>query len=106
MLKSSHNPTSSGVGNSARNYPRPLHSYHWQYLRAFKKPKPQMKLWDFLSHWEVSHAELATICQCSVSTVNLWFLSPNSPNRKEPLPKHKELLAEAHQIFLKAARAA
>lgn len=85
---------------------RPLHPYHWNALEYVRKKnrKPQMELMEFMKYWQVSRKELSYICQCSVSLVGLWFTQ--TENHAEPSDRHKELLAEAHQIFLQASKRA
>lgn len=87
-----------------QGYARPLHPHHWQalaYVRS-KNRKPQMELMEFLKHWEVSREELSRICNCSVALVGRWFTQ--TKNHMEPSDRHKELLAEAHQVFLQASK--
>ena len=59
-----------------------------------------MELSDFLSWWDVSNQQLADICECSISTVERWFLNPDSPNHREPTEEHKRKLALAHYLWL------
>ena len=51
---------------------------------------------EFLKYWDVSREEIATICDCSVVTVNFWF-APSSHRR--PKENHKQQLALAHHIW-------
>jgi hypothetical protein len=82
--------------------PRPPQRRHWQALKEFRENKPKhpiVELEEFLSFWEVSNAELAEICECSVSTVERWFFSKDNPNYRSPTEHHKQLLAEAHYLW-------
>jgi hypothetical protein len=82
--------------------PRPPKRRHWDKLNDFraKKPKhPIVELEQFLSFWSVNNAELAQICECSISTVERWFFSPENQNYRQPTEKHKQLLAEAHFLW-------
>jgi hypothetical protein len=82
--------------------PRPPQRRHWDKLRDFRVSKPKhpiVELEQFLSFWEVSNAELAEICECSLSTVERWFFLPDNPNLRNPTEKHKQLLAEAHYLW-------
>ena len=58
-----------------------------------------MELFDFLNFWHVERDELATICGCSVSTVNQWFSQGKASRAIDPL--YKDRLAIAHHIWLK-----
>lgn len=83
-------------------YPRPPQRCQWENLREFKRSKPRhptVELDEFLSFWEVSNSDLAEVCECSISTVERWFLDKNSPNYREPTERHKHMLAEAHYLW-------
>lgn len=82
--------------------PLPPQYRHWDNLREFRKTRPRqptVELDDFLKYWQVSNAELAEICECSVKTVERWFFAPTSPNRRNPTEYHKQRLAEAHYLW-------
>lgn len=58
-----------------------------------------MSLDDFLAHWDVSRPDLAAICECSVGTVNHWFMK--GPSRRELEPHHRRRLADAHRELIR-----
>jgi hypothetical protein len=82
--------------------PKPPQRRHWEVLRGFRENKPKhptVELEQFLSFWEVSNTELSEICECSISTVERWFLNKDSDNYRAPTERHKQLLAEAHYLW-------
>lgn len=82
--------------------PRPPQRRHWQVLKEFRENQPKhptVELEEFLSFWEVNNAELALICECSISTVERWFFSKDNPNYRSPTEHHKQLLAQAHYLW-------
>jgi len=85
-----------------KRVPHPVSAEQWDRLKAFKQNHRHstMELDNFCSFWEVSHQELADICECSLSTVERWFLNPTSPHRREPTEIHKQNLALAHYHWL------
>ena len=76
-------------------YPR---QEHWQSLD--KLSDLLMEPQEFVSHWRVSHSELAKIVGCSESTVAHWFCR-NSTNRALPNNYHKLRLAMVHKLWSK-----
>lgn len=83
-------------------YPRPPQHRHWENLREFKRSKPRhpvVELEEFLSFWEVSNSDLSEICECSISTVERWFLDKSSPSHRAPTERHKQMLAECHYLW-------
>jgi hypothetical protein len=73
---------------------------HWIALNAYLQfaQGSLMELDEFLKHWDVSREELATICDCSLTTVNHWF--SQAANQRIPSEKHKQRLALAHHIWV------
>lgn len=55
----------------------------------------EMSLEEFLAHWDVDRKELALICECSVSTVDHWFMQGKS--RRHPDQGHCRRLADVHR---------
>lgn len=67
----------------------------WEFFVTRKK-MDEMDLSEFLSHWQVSREELAIICECSLNTVNHWFMKTERSYRPPEL-HHRRRLAEAHR---------
>jgi uncharacterized membrane protein len=61
-------------------------------LRLYVNCQLEMSHTDFYAKWNVSHATMARICQCSESTVNHWF--SQGKRHQEPQPIHRRRLAE------------
>jgi hypothetical protein len=85
-----------------KHLPHPVSAQHWDMLKAFREKNrhPTLELDDFLSFWDVTNQELADICECSLSTVERWFLNPNSPNQRDLSEEYKQRLALAHYLWL------
>jgi hypothetical protein len=85
-----------------KHLPHPVSAQHWDMLKAFREKNrhPTVELDDFLSFWDVTNQELADICECSLSTVERWFLNPNSPNQRDLSEEYKQRLALAHYLWL------
>lgn len=64
-----------------------------------KLKPPTLELEEFLSYWKVTHAELTQICECNISTVGQWFLSPDDADYCPPTEHHKQILAQAHYLW-------
>jgi len=75
--------------------PRPPQRRHWKVLDKFDCR--QMEPEEFMACWEVSYADLARICRCSIDTVKHWFTAGTS--HREPTEEHKRRLAMAHLIW-------
>jgi hypothetical protein len=60
-----------------------------------------MELDEFLKFWDVSREELASICDCSLTTVNHWF--SRGEHHRVLSDKHKQRLALAHYIWTTVA---
>ena len=76
--------------------PKLLYPRQWNQFLGMKKAHiDEMSLEDFLAHWQVSRQDLATICECSIATVNHWF--SESKSRRYPSLSHRRRLADAHK---------
>lgn len=60
-----------------------------------------MELDEFLKFWDVSREELASICDCSLTTVHHWF--SQGEHRRVLSDQHKQRLALAHYIWTAVA---
>jgi hypothetical protein len=52
---------------------------------------------DFYAKWNVTHAQMAQICGCSVSTVDRWFL--HGAGYRAPEPIYFRRLAEINFLW-------
>lgn len=66
-----------------------------EYLNKKRDCTEQMTLGDFLLDWNLTNKELALICECSVVTVNHWFVQGKS--HRSPNLNHRRRLAEAYR---------
>lgn len=75
--------------------PREFFPREWREYLNKKEYIEQMSLEEFTSHWKLTHQELAVICECSVSTVDHWFMQGKSC--RPPGLHHRRRLAEAYR---------
>jgi hypothetical protein len=59
-----------------------------------------IELDEFLGHWQLSRAELARLCHCSLDTVDRWFVAGR--RHRPPTEIHKRFLGQAHALWSKA----
>jgi hypothetical protein len=87
--------------------PRTPTQGHWDALKAYFQPAApcSMELEEFLVHWDVSREDLATGCDCSLTTVSHWFsqgvalLRRYRWGRRKPGARHKQRMALAHHTW-------
>ncbi len=80
-----------------RRYPN---KRHWTLLSELDSHALSPE--EFLNHWDVTHADLARICKCSVPTVDRWF--SRGKNHREPTAEHKQRLAITHRLWSRAEK--
>lgn len=79
--------------------PEELYPQQWrEYLRRKQNRIDEITLEQFLAQWKVKRQDLATICECSLNTVNHWFSEGKS--HREPNLYHRRRLAEAYRELL------
>jgi hypothetical protein len=76
-------------------HPRYPGRRHWSAVKQVHE-LPQMTPEEFLRHWDVTYAEMASICFCSEATVKRWFFSSG---KHVPGVWHQFWLAVTHNAW-------
>jgi hypothetical protein len=78
-------------------HPRNLGERELELVRFYACCTLRMSPQDFYNRWNVTHKQMAQICQCSVATVDRWFAQ--GEGRREPEPIYERRLAEMHFLL-------
>ena len=74
---------------------RPLGTRELALLNLYSNCRLSMDVFEFYRKWNVTQRQIATICGCSLATVERWFGS----QRLVPEPIHTRRLAEIDLIW-------
>jgi hypothetical protein len=64
---------------------KPLGHREQALLNLYCTCQLEMSPADFYAKWSVTHAQIAQICGCSISTVDRWFQQGKSQQQPEPI---------------------
>jgi hypothetical protein len=79
------------------NRPQSLGFRELALLNLYASCQLTMSHEEFYARWDVTHKQMAVICNCSVITVNRWFTTTRL--RRSPEPRHQRRLAEMHFLW-------
>lgn len=74
---------------------QPLSSRQIALLNLYSNCQLSMDVFEFYQKWNVTQRQIATICGCSLSTVERWF----GRERRVPEPLYARRLAEMDLIW-------
>ena len=77
------------------NNRQPLNVKQLELLNLYSNCRLSMDVFEFYQKWNVTQKQIATICGCSISTVERWFGSQG----RVPEPIYTRKLAEMDLIW-------
>jgi hypothetical protein len=76
---------------------QPLGQRERRLLRLYYRCQLGMSPQTFYAKWEVTHLQIAQICQCSLPTVDRWFAGGST--QRPPRPVYLRRLAEVDLLW-------
>jgi len=82
---------------TSRDRPQSLSSRELTLLNLYVSCELAMSHEEFYARWDVTHRQMAEICNCSVITVNRWFTTTRL--RRSPELRYQRKLAEMNFLW-------